>query len=166
MTTRSFALAIAVLLASAMTPAHAQFNNQPYQGSLRAGGFGMSFGHRQAILERELFGRQSNPLVRGPGGELLEIERRGSQAFVRTRDTSFLPARGFDPTSGGLGWGNQSAGASSVVLRAGLATPSLFWLGMLDEPARAAPWSGLTSGATVGAPVDTWIRQLHEIAAF
>lgn len=167
MRVRYLALVAAMVLAGYAVPAAAQMNNLPYQGSARSGGFGMSLGHRQAILDRELRGRSSNPLVRGANGQLLEVERRGSQAFVRSRSDAFFPAARLGARVSGLGWGGQAAGGSSYAARGLIAGGgSLYWIGMLAEPGGQLPWSGLTAGSTFATPIDTWIAQIGELSAF
>lgn len=166
MRTYWLALTAAMALAGGMVPAAAQMNNLPYQGSVRSGGFGMSLGHRQAIIDRELFGRTGNPLIRGVDGALLEVERRGSQAFVRPRTDTFLPQDRLGTRSAGLGWGAQAAGASFASQGLIAGGGSLFWISMLSEPGGQLPWSGLTTGSTFSTPIDLWIWQIGDISAY
>lgn len=164
---RYLALATAMIVVGGIVPATAQMNNQPYQGSIRSGGFGMSLGHRQAIIDRELFGRTGNPLVRDQNGALLEIERRGAQAFVRSRDDAFLPADRLGSRSIGFGFNGQAA-SGVVIAPQGLIAggSSLFWIGMLGEPGNQLPWSGVTAGSTYATPINSWIAQIGDLAVY
>lgn len=167
MKNRYLALTIATILVGGMVPAAAQMNNQPYQGSIRSGGFGMSLGHRQAILDRELLGRTGNPVVRDRNGALLEVERRGAQAFVRLRDDSFLPADRLGVRSSGFGYvGVASSGGYSAARGLLAGGGSLFWIGMLAEPGSQVPWSGVTAGSSYATPINSWIAQIGDLAIY
>ena len=149
------------LLASA--PAMAQ-SNMPYQ----PGGPGMSLGYRQGILNDKLLGSRPSALVRGPNGELLDVQRQGSQVFLRSPDSgAFLP--GARPNSGwptglgtGLGWSGTIGSAGGV--RYGSSwEPSnslMSWIAMLPASNGSSRWSGLVSGGGV-TPINTWIQQLE-----
>lgn len=167
MRSQFLAVVTAMILVGGMAPAAAQMNNLPYQGSVRSGGFGMSLGHRQAILERELLGRTGNPIIRGANGALLEVERRGSQAFVRSRSDSFLPAARLGARSSGFGWGgNTASGGYNTTRGLSAGGGSLFWIGMLAEPAGQLPWSGLMTGSSFATPIDTWIGQINDLSVY
>lgn len=167
-----------VLVAS---PANAQLmGNAPYQpragsigGSITGIGAGMSPAYRQAILNAKLLGPQSNPLVRDQSGFLLTVDRSNSQAFLRFPNQPFLvPTDGAGGLSvdgvsfgggfgSGLGWGGSDAYRAPVYLGSGAyGGNALFWIGMLNEPSNSLPWSGVTAGATAGAPMNVWIAQL------
>ena len=144
-------------------PALAQ-SNLPYQ----AGGAGMSLGYRQAILNDHLLGSRPSALVRGPGGELLDVERRGRQAFLRSPDSgAFLTGarpRNKWPTGlgTGLGWsGAFRAGSSgSYSSRTWHASDSLtHWIAMIPSNAGQSYNNGQSS---VGgsSPINIWIQML------
>lgn len=160
--TAKLILALGIALLSS-APVLAQ-SNMPYQA---AGGVGISLGYRQAILNDRLLGSRPSALVRGPSGELLDVERRGSQAFLRSPDSgAFLP--GARPNSGwptglgtGLGWSGTSLTGNSVryIGARGMSDSVTSWIAMLPADNEQAYWGGLRSdgGAT---PMDIWIRQL------
>ena len=166
------ALALAAALVTCVPASQAQLmGTAPYQPFSRSGGggvggVGMSLGYRQAILEAELRGQRSNPLIRDQSGFLLNIERRGSQAFVTAPDQPFLPGQrggGFSVAVGGvgLGWSGGTSGGFSYYV-AGPAEGGGFpaWIAMLDKPANELPWSGLTAAAIRPTPLNVWIGQL------
>lgn len=80
------ALGMAAFAAPMCAPAWAQWTNEPY--SYRGGGF--SAAYRQAMLDRELFGREPRNLVRSPDGRLVDVIRRDGQAFVVEREPNLL----------------------------------------------------------------------------
>jgi hypothetical protein len=159
------AFALAGLVGSA---AHAQLiGNQPYQPKFGAMGIanGMSPAYRQAILNRKLLGQQSNPLVRGPGGFLLDVQRQGDQAFLRAPSSPFLVSTTVSGSTfvagGGVGYGlGASYYASSGQYAAAPEVNQLTWIAMLDTPSSELPWDGVSAGAAAPAPMNVWIGQL------
>jgi len=144
-------------------PALAQ-SKSPY----RAGGAGISLGYRQAILNDQLLGSRPKALVRGPSGELLDVERRNSQAFLRSPDSGAFLA-GARPNSSwptglgnGLGWGNEQFAISSGQYATGARSGSdslTGWISLLPTSVGQSYWGSLGSfgGFT---PIDIWIRQI------
>lgn len=110
-----FAASAAVLVAAALAPppALAQWNNQPY--SYRGGGAGMSTAYRQAIIDRELFGREPRNLVRSADGRLLEVIERDDQAFLADREPNILVERDFAPPTAGLRLRAGGIGGSAAI---------------------------------------------------
>lgn len=153
------ALGIAVLTSA---PALAQ-SNLPYQ----AGGAGMSFGYRQAILNDRLLGSRPSALVRGPSGDLLDVNRQGSQVFLRSPDSGvFLagarPNRGWPTGLGtGLGWGGMALAATGGGYVGSWRTGDSLtqWIALLPASDGLSSWGGLTSGGGE-TPMDIWIRLL------
>lgn len=99
-----FAACAVVLVAAALAPppALAQWNNQPYSYRSSGGGAGMSTAYRQAIIDRELFGREPRNLVRSGDGRLLEVIERDDQAFVADREPNILVERDLAAPVAGL----------------------------------------------------------------
>jgi hypothetical protein len=165
------AFALAALMSS---EAQAQLmGNAPYQptfGSGRGGGsFGMSPAYRQAILNAQLLGQQSNPLVRDRNGFLLDVDRRGSQAFLRAPASPFLPASGaaigISAAGVGFGFGTTAGAGAGLYATAGYGAAldgnRLNWIAMLDASPNEWPWSGVSASATTPAPLNVWIAQLE-----
>lgn len=153
----------AALLAGA-TAAQAQAGNLPYQ----SGGAGISTGARQAILNARLLGSTPRNLVRGPDGSLLDVSRRGSQAFLRSPETGAIlpggsPGRGWSTGLGtGLGWGGLASaygGALSQRYARGSSAESMMqWISMLDMGSGRS-YSGGFSVSETGGPIDQWTGQ-------
>lgn len=163
------AITVLGLLLLAGAPALAQ-TNQPYQ----PGGVGMSLGYRQGILNDKLLGSRPKSLVRGPNGELLDLQQQGHQAFLRSPDSgAFIP--GARPNSGwifglgtGLGWGGGyyqpafSSGATARYAGFSISGGNIFsWIAMLPAGNGGSHWSGIlpTGG---GTPINAWIWQLDQ----
>lgn len=153
-----------VLFLGGATNAHAQAGNLPYQ----SGGVGLSFGGRQAILNAKLLNSRPKNLVRGSDGSLLDVSRRGSQAFLRSPETGAIlpggsPRRGWATGLGtGLGWGGMaSAYGGALGYRhggsGGAADSLMQWISMLDMgPGRSY---GGVSISESGGPIDQWTGQ-------
>lgn len=147
------------------TPVLAQ-TNMPYQPG--RSGVGLSLGYRQAILNDKLLGSRPSNLIRGPSGELLDVQRRGSQVFLRDPNSgSYLP--GARPYSGwptglgtGLGWGGTSQGGGSVRYVGTPGSNSLHWISLLPSDRGQYSSSGL-SPAAGGTPIDSWIQLLPQL---
>lgn len=157
------ALGIA-LLSSA--PAMAQ-SNMPYQPG---GSTGMSLGYRQGILNDKLLGSRPSALVRGPNGELLDVQRQNSQVFLRSPNSgAFIP--GARPNAGwatglgtGLGW-NGAIGSATGIRYGGFWEGSnslTTWIAMVPAGDGQYRWGGLVTGGGA-TPIDTWIQQLELI---
>jgi hypothetical protein len=113
-----FVACAAVLVAAALAPppALAQWNNQPYSYRSSSGGTGMSDAYRQAIIDRELFGREPRNLVRSAdGSRLLEVIEQDDQAFLADREPNILPEREFAPPVAGLRLRVGGAGGSAAI---------------------------------------------------
>lgn len=157
------AVAAALFLGGA-TSAHAQAGNLPYQ----SGSAGFSYGGRQAILNAKLLNSRPKTLVRGSDGSLLDVSRRGSQAFLRSPETGAIlpggsPRRGWATGLGtGLGWGGMaSAYGGALSYRyggSGAAGDSLMqWISMLDMG--SGRFYGGVSISESGSPIDQWTGQ-------
>lgn len=139
---------VAALAAVLTEPALAQWNNEPYQFRNSGGGGGFSPAYRQAMLNKELFGREPDNLVRGPDGRLLDVIERDQQAYLVDPEPNFyVPAQRF-----------SSTGGISLFLSAGGGAATIGgWTSMLDGP-------GLPNAAgrpaTAASPIDSWINQL------
>ena len=149
------------------TAVMAQSNNSPIAFGVGGGNAGISLGHRQAILNSKLLGQRPNALVRGPSGGLLEIDRRGRNAFVRIPgDGAFLP--GVRPNQGwgtglgtGLGW-NLISFSTGGVIRNQSAQSLNSWISLVpsDPEGQAIGYYGTGNDST---PIDAWIMQLDHI---
>lgn len=153
--------AFAATLAVCVLPAAAQMQSEPF--SFRGSGPGMSNAARQAILQEQLTGATPRNLLRGPGDQLLSVEKGpGSSAIVRDSDGVVLP--GFRGTS-----------ALSLQARVGIfnaffltggesrggTTP--FNTGSLQTRSSLASWTGMVGGGAMPAtdsPVDAWTNQV------
>lgn len=153
----------AVLVCASGQVAQAQAGNLPYQ----SGNAGISAGARQAILNARLLGSTPRNLVRGPDGSLLDVSRRGSQAFLRSPETGAIlrggsPSRGWSTGLGtGLGWGGLGSaysGALSYRSRGSSADSMMQWISMLDMGQGRYYGSGLPAGES-GSPIDQWTGQ-------
>ncbi len=85
-------IAVSALLLPLPFAAIAQMSNQPF--SFRnGGGVGMSVGGREAIINDKILGSRPDNLVRGPGGELLDVQKGpGGVALVSYPGTGqFIP---------------------------------------------------------------------------
>lgn len=145
------------------TAVQAQAGNLPYQ----SGGAGLSYGGRQAILNAKLLNSRPKNLVRGSDGSLLDVSRRGSQAFLRSPETGAIlpggsPRRGWATGLGtGLGWGGM-AGAYSGALgnsyaRAGAGESMMQWISMLGMgPSRSYGGFAISESES---PIDQWTGQ-------
>lgn len=143
--------------------AQAQAGNLPYQ----SGNAGMSSGARQAILNARLLGSTPRNLVRGADGSLLDVSRRGSQAFLRSPETGAIlrggsPSRGWSTGLGtGLGWGGLGSaysGALSYRSRGSSADSMMQWISMLDLGSSRSYAGGLSAGESA-SPIDQWTAQ-------
>jgi hypothetical protein len=146
--TATAALMVAMLAALPLT-AIAQFNNQPFsfQRSGPATGVGMSSAYRQIILERQLTGRSAaNNFVRGLDGGLVNVERRGDQAFGRPVAAPYSASQSLFSLGGG--------GGLSLAPGASPARPSA----TLNEDMPA-----LFGGAPGTVPINSWIQQLSAL---
>ena len=160
--TTNLSLALGIVLLSSV-PALAQ-SNLPYH----AGSVGISLGYRQAILNSRLLGSRPSALVRGPSGGLLDVERRGSQAFLQSSDSGAFLA-GARPNSGwptglgtGLGWGHMSLAVGTVSYAPGtwgMNDTVTRWIAMLPAVDGQTYWGGLAADGGA-SPMDVWIRQL------
>ena len=144
-----------------VTAAHAQLFNEPYQfGRGGDGGPGMSFGYREAIIDEELTGAQPEFFLRGPAGNLLDVqELDDGTAIVSTRGSTFLP-------------GAASRGVRSLNLAARLGSSSGGGYGFIPDPAASiTSWTAMASGLPVPpqrwilrghqpAPIDAWVMQV------
>lgn len=146
------------------TAVQAQAGNLPYQ----SGSAGLSYGGRQAILNAQLLNSRPKNLVRGSDGSLLDVSRRGSQAFLRSPETGAIlpggsPRRGWATGLGtGLGWGGMTSAYSGGLgyrhARAGGAGEAMMhWISMLDmDPGRS--YGGFSISES-GSPIDQWTGQ-------
>ncbi|MBP7063141.1 hypothetical protein [Ferrovibrio sp.] len=160
-------LAGAILIASAVLydgAAHAQAGNLPYQ----AGGAGISTGARQAILNARLLGNRPANLVRDGAGGLLDVSRRGNQAFLSSPGNgAFLPGarpgRGWAAGLGtGLGWGLFPANASlaSYYGRSNHPAESMMqWISLLGPGISRMSAEGMSPLSDAASPLDAWIFQ-------
>ncbi|HSV29329.1 MAG TPA: hypothetical protein VLL76_07215 [Candidatus Omnitrophota bacterium] len=133
--------AMAALLAPHL--ALAQWNNEPYQfRSNIGGGAGMSTAYRQAIIDKELYGRRPENLVKGPDGRLLEVIERDQQAFLADPEPNFIVRRS--------GWasGGASVGVGGVAIGG--------WTAMVD----GGPVTGYAGSQPSASPIDSWVGML------
>lgn len=161
-----FALCAALAVGFAFpSGAYAQLmGSQPYQPSVgRSGaGFGMSPAYREAILNQKLLGRQSNPLVRGTDGRLLDVERRGDQAFVREPERRFvlsaLPSQRGDLRDGG----DLSAPSryQAIAFGSGISGGLPMGMSAVESSRDQLPWGAVSAGAALDSPVNIWIAAL------
>ncbi|HEY4134312.1 MAG TPA: hypothetical protein VGO34_03770 [Alphaproteobacteria bacterium] len=149
--------AVALFLLCLSQAASAQISNQPFAfgGNPGAGvpgtsGLGMSPAYREVILERKLLGRStSNNFIRGADGSLVNVERKGDQAYARPVTTPFAASQSSFSLSG-FGYGG-SGGGSVDLLRAAIARPT-------DPASEDMP---AVAGTAPGAvPINSWIMQL------
>lgn len=162
----AFVLGAAAFMAGPIT-ALAQAGNLPYQ----SGNAGLSYGGRQAILNAKLLNSRPRNLVRGSDGSLLDVSRRGSQAFLRSPETGAIlpggsPRRGWSTGLGtGLGWGGMASAYSGALGyrsgrsgRSGAAGESIMqWISMLDTGSRGS-YAGVSIGESE-SPIDQWTGQ-------
>ncbi|MEL3892106.1 hypothetical protein V6B08_17630 [Ferrovibrio sp. MS7] len=143
----------------------AQAGNLPYQAG---GGTGVSSGARLAILNARLLGSRPGNLVRDGAGGLLDVSRRGSQAFLYSPGSgAFLPGarpgRGWATGLGtGLGWGlfAASGGLASHYGRSNHPADSMMqWISMLGPGLGRGSAEGLLPPSNAGTPLDAWISQ-------
>jgi hypothetical protein len=156
--------AMAIVSASAAT---AQVGNTPYSPGATRAGAGISFGYRQAIVNAKVPGLRPRALVKGPNGELLNIQRNGRNALVYSPgDGSYIP--GARPNASwptglgtGLGWNLVSySGGGGYVTAPAQSINS--WISLVPVGAGEATSSfGLYNDG--GTPIDTWIMQLNMI---
>jgi len=158
------AVVASVLFLGGATSAYAQAGNRPYQ----SGSAGLSYGGRQAILNAKLLNSRPKNLVRGSDGSLLDVSRRGSQAFLRSPETGAIlpggsPRRGWATGLGtGLGWGGMaSAYGGALGYRyggSGSGGESLMqWISMLDMgPGRSYVGVSISESES---PIDQWTGQ-------
>ncbi len=154
--TTKLGMALGLILALGVaSEASAQVNNQPYTPRFQGGGVGMSTAYREAILRKKFFGETPRNLGRSASGDtLLQVERRGNQAFLRTYDTSYVPARGRNRALSGA---PLTYGLSIAGLFAGVGDASI-WMSTVDND--GIPWSGLAGGGG-DTPINSWISQLE-----
>jgi hypothetical protein len=149
-------IATALIVFSISQAASAQVGNQPYAFGGRIGANvgagsaspGMSSAYREIILERRLLGRStSNNFIRGADGSLVNIERKGDQAFARPVTSPFSASQsGFALGIGGYSSDSGSAGLLRAAIRPTEAPTE-------DMPA--------VFGTAPGAvPINSWIMQL------
>lgn len=160
------ASALALGLALAGLPAQAQWNNQPYQLPSRGNGIGLSPAHKQIMLENKLGPRRSNPIMRDSGGYLLEVERRGNIALLRSQAAPFLVpgsrsgiSLGIDGVSFGYG-GYPTRAALASGGYAGAESVMLGWTTMVGSAAPSG-YGGAYAGYSV---IDSWVSQLDGLA--
>jgi hypothetical protein len=160
-------LGVAVLGAAfflaGVTTAQAQAGNLPYQ----SGSAGLSYGGRQAILSAKLLNSRPRNLVRGVDGSLLDVSRRGSQAFLRSPETGAIlpggsPRRGWATGLGtGLGWGGMASAYSGALSyrygRSSGADSMMQWISMLDM-GLSQSYAGLSISESE-SPIDQWTGQ-------
>lgn len=156
----SAAFCVAMFAMAGAGPVQAQAGNLPYQ----SGGVGISYGARQALLNARLLDSRPRNLVRGPDGSLLDVTRRGNQAFLRSPQTGAVlpgggPGRGWATGLGtGLGWGGGSGAYSGALsyryAPGGSAGSMMQWISMLDFSAGRSYGDGLSDA---GGPIDLWI---------
>ncbi|MEX2630466.1 MAG: hypothetical protein WD341_11070 [Tistlia sp.] len=146
-------------------PGQAQLNNQPFSFRTPDGGPGMSFAGRQAIIDAKLLDARPANLLRGPGGELVSVEKGpGGTAIVRDSSGAPLPGyrgsswRGpgdfagsfnsfFVPGPGGVGFGFRFATAAGAVIGG--------WTDLLGASFRAA-----VSSYAAESPLNDWIAMV------
>jgi len=159
--------ALAALLLS--TPASAQLNNRPFAfKSTPDGRVGMSLAGQQAILNEKLTGARPTTLFRGPGGQLLDIQRAaGGRALVQ------------EPGGGNFFPGIRTRDGFSFAsndLRAGVFNAffipdndrSNYPLTMF-QPNVVSSWTSQVAGSRAGVavglssanPVDAWTSAVH-----
>lgn len=167
MLTARLSLVAAMLIATLALSggaAHAQAGNLPYQ----SGGAGISSGARQAIMNARLLGSRPSNLVRDGNGGLLDVSRRGNQAFLYSPgDGAFLPGarpgRGWATGLGtGLGWGLFAAngGLASYYGRSNHPADSMMqWIAMLGPGLGRISTEGLSPVSSSATPLDLWIEQ-------
>lgn len=146
-------LIFAGLLLSISSPAKAQLNNQAFsfQRGGPANGVGMSGAYRQLLLERKLAGRSTaNNFIRGLDGSLVNVERRGDQAFGRPQIAPYIAASGFS-ASGSDRFGFRAEGSASRGAGGLLPLPS--GAAGDDMPAIYGPAPG-------AVPINSWIQLL------
>lgn len=148
-------LLIAGFLSSTSRPAEAQLNNQPFsfQRGGPANGVGMSGAYRQILLERKLSGRSTaNNFIRGIDGSLVNVERRGDQAFGRPQTAPYIAASGFFASGSdrfGFNDGSISRGAGGLLSIPSSAAGD-------DMPAIYGPAAG-------AVPINSWIQLLANL---
>ncbi len=148
---KTCALGIMLAVGAAVAPAQAQLFNEPYQFNRGgSGGPGMSFGYREAIIDEHLTGSRPEFFVRGPAGNLLDVEDAGNGlAIVRTRGSTVLP-------------GATVRGGRSLGLSVHLGT-SAGGTGFIPDPAASiTTWTAMASG--LPAPPQRWILRGHQPA--
>lgn len=144
----SFAsLLLGALLLALPHAAQAQLNNQPFSFSRGGGsGVGMSPAYREITMERKLLGRSTaNNFIKGVDGSLVNVERKGDQAFGRPTSAPYAASQ----SNFALGIGGASmdigAGQPRASLRGETANE--------DMPA-------LFGTAPAAVPINGWIYQL------
>jgi hypothetical protein len=148
-------IATALIVFSISHAANAQVGNQPYAFGGRIGANvgagagvspGMSSAYREIILERELQGRSTkNNFIRGVDGSLVNIDRKGDQAFARPPTSPYISSQ----SSFSLGIGGYDSGSAGL-LRAAI-RPT-------EAPTEDMP---AVFGTAPGAvPINSWIMQL------
>ncbi|MEX0694030.1 MAG: hypothetical protein WD075_06275 [Rhodospirillales bacterium] len=161
------------IVAAAMTlvfagTASAQVGNSPYAPGASRAGAGISFGYRQAIINAKILGQRPRALVRGPSGELLDVQRNGRNALVRSPDgSSYLP--GARPNAAwptglgtGLGWNLATYSSGGGGYRAAPTQSLNSWISLIPSGVDGSISNyGLYNDG--GTPIDTWIMQLDLI---
>lgn len=150
------AAALAIFLGPAEAPA--QWNNSPYQPKFRGlpGGAGMSPGYRQVIISRELGDRQRYNFYRGASGELVEITRKGRNAF--TVSPEGFPSSRNRLARTGFGYGASGSGRAtySVPLDGSANAVIGGWIRIVEGDAAYR----VASVSVSATPIDSWISQL------
>lgn len=152
-----------LLIAAAMTgavgsTAHAQFNDRPFSFSAPAPEVGMSTAGRQAIVNRELRGVSPDTMIRGPRGQLLEVERgpEGLAVVRRPYGDRFIPRTGRRSSAGARAGEFNSffVRFDGLSYRSQIGTPS---------GATIAGWTGNVSGYVTrgGNSVDQWTSMVY-----
>lgn len=160
------AVTAAVLLLG--TTAESQISNKPYQ--FRGGAsVGMSNAAREAILRQKLLNETPRNLVRGPSGELLDVEKGpGGTAIVSERGGRIIPGfrgRPLFRSGSGIGVGIFNA---FFLTRPGDSTgAAAFFSSGSQTRASIAGWTGMvSSGGGAGmvpsghSPVESWTTQV------
>lgn len=151
-------LLIAAVMAGAVgSTAHAQFNNQPFSFSAPAPEVGMSNAGREAIIDRELFGVSPSNMIRGPRGQLLEVERgpEGLPIVRRSYGDRFTSGTGRRTSAGAQAEFNSFfVRFDGLSYRSQIGTPSGATIGS---------WTGNVSGYVTrgGNTVDQWTSMVY-----
>lgn len=162
--------AVALLGAIAFAqPGQAQLNNQPFSFRTPDGGPGMSLAGRQAIIDAKLLDARPFNLLRGPGGELVSVEKGpGGVAIVRDSSGAPLPGyrggswRGpgdfagsfnsfFIPGPGGVSFGFRFATSAGATIGG--------WTDLLGASFRARG-----AGYAAESPLNDWIAMVAFMA--